>query len=338
MLVMVTKMDSIVDGLNQAFTGPLIDQNRNYVRYEIHVNRPFYETTKDNGWYIIDPKNKTKVLPDGVIEIKTAWRELTEKDDPKRFYTVNAMIVEPGPKPECRPAQMGMVGFHIANKVAGFREWVWSTFEHVDNLPEGDTDSGLHFSFNNGMPSPTPMPGESYNRKARRLADMTKPLPAAADPLREPIQVFRHTPISPAGQAQPTTVEINTEWQNALSGTVWRFYKLVITQWPTIMNGESFNPKGQYPVASDDPFPTDEVANITMETYFQVNRNFNSCMRCHFSAAGDDFSFLFSQRGFTPQPPLPAALNATEKIQRIDADRIKKSVTLSNLSRILKDQ
>lgn len=326
MMVMVTKMDSIVDGLNQALSGPLVDQGRNYVRYEIHINKPFYESTVANKWYIFS--NKTKTLPDGVIEVKAAWKELVAGDNPDRYYTVNALIVEPGPTPSCRPAQMGMIGFHIANKVEHLREWVWSTFEHVDNVPE--KDSHLPFNLNNGKPAPTPLPGKGYNRKPDKL-DLTKLLPPITDAARDPVQVIRQTPISPAGQASPTTDQMNADWQAALAGTVWRFYKLVVTQWPTVDDGKSFKIGGKYPADCGEPFPTNNVANITMETYLQSN----SCMRCHYAAANDDFSYLFAERAFRPAPLMAKGLTMANRNQRIDADRIKQSVTLTNLQEIL---
>lgn len=336
MLVMVTKMDSIVDGINQARSGPLVDQNRNYVRYEIHVNKPYYDKVIEKKWYLFaqqskDPK-KPNVFPDGVIEIKAAWKELVAgKDDPSRFYTVNALIVEPGPNRSCRPAQMGLIGFHIANKVAGFREWVWSTFEQVDNVPEGSPVSGQRYSLNNGTTMPATPKG--FDRMPGKLPD-NQTLPLIEDIQRNPVQVTRITPVSPASQAAPTTEQINAQWQQALSGTVWRFYKLVITQWPTVMNGENFDVEGSYPEGSDKPFPNANVANTTMETYLQKS----SCIRCHYTASQDDFSFLLELRAFKKQPVLSKNLTLMQRAVRIDADRIKQSPTLRKLDELLKKE
>lgn len=341
MLAMVTKMDSVIDGINQAFSGPLIDQSRNYVRYEIHVNRAYYEKVADPAvkWYLFDRQsrdpNRPNVFPDGVIEIKAAWKELVEgRDDPSRYYTVDALMVEPGSPRVCRPARMGLVGFHIANKVNHLREWVWSTFEQVDTVPEGAPASGHKFSLNNG--TATPASPDGFDRRPAKLLD-TQPLPLPNDPQREPVQVTRVTPVSPAGQVAPTTDEINSQWQQALSGTVWRFYKLVSTQWPTVPDGASFKVKrsatqpgssGVFPQNSGEPFPATNVANVTMETYFQRGQ---SCMRCHYNASQDDFSFLLSERAFKPTPPLPPGINAADRARRIAEDRINRSPTLRNL-------
>ncbi|HEV2861018.1 MAG TPA: hypothetical protein VGX48_08435 [Pyrinomonadaceae bacterium] len=341
MLAMITKMDSVIDGINQAFSGPLIDQSRNYVRYEIHVNKAYYEKVADPNvkWYLFDRQsrdpNRPNVFPDGVIEIKAAWKELVEgRDDPNRYYTVDALIVEPGTPRVCRPARMGLVGFHIANKVVHLREWVWSTFEHVDNVPEGAPVPGDKYSFNNG--TATPASPNGFDHRPAKLSD-AEPLPQPNDPRREPVQVTRFTPVSPAGQVTPTTDEINAQWQQALSGTIWRFYKLVSTQWPTVSDGASFKVKrssiqpgssGVFPQDSGLPFPAENVANVTMETYFQKGQ---SCMRCHYNASQDDFSFLLSERAFRPSPPLPLSMNVAERLRRITEDRMSRSPTLRNL-------
>lgn len=348
MLAMVTKMDSVIDGINQAFSGPLLDQSRNYVRYEIHVNRAYYEKVADPSvrWYLFDRQsrdpNRPNVFPDGVIELKAAWKELVEgRDDSSRYYTVDALIVEPGTPRVCRPARMGLVGFHVANKVEHLREWVWSTFEQVDNVPEGPPTPGQKYSLNNGTAAPASPNGFDHRPAAVNDA---QPLPPPNDPRREPVQVTRFTPVSPAGQAAPTTDEINAQWQQALAGTVWRFYKLVSTQWPTVPDGESFKVKrsalqpgssGVFPQNSGLPFPADNVANVTMETYFQRGQ---SCMRCHYNASQDDFSFLLSERAFKPSPPLPPGMNSADRVRRITEDRINRSPALQNLREAVRQQ
>lgn len=39
------------DTFDEAFSGPLIDQNRRYVRYTVGVNRVFYDYIRDNGYF-----------------------------------------------------------------------------------------------------------------------------------------------------------------------------------------------------------------------------------------------------------------------------------------------
>lgn len=337
MLGMFTKMDSIIDGINQAFTGPLVDQNRNYVRYEIHVNQPFYDRVVSTRWYLASMQSKDPTrpneFPDGVIEIKAAWKELVEgKDDPSRYYTVSTLLVEPGSPPSCRPARMGLIGLHVANKVKHFREWVWSTFEHEDNVPDGSVLPGHIYTLNNG--TATPASPDGFNRQPSTLPK-TSPLPLPSDSARDPIQVSRFTPISPSGQVSPTTDQINRQWQSALGGSVLRFYKLVATQWPEITDGQNFKPRklGKLPLNADIPFPAEKVANATMETYVQDD----NCIACHYRASQEDFSFLLSMRAFRPPPPLSPSLSLAERAKRITEDRIKNSDTLQSLREVMKE-
>lgn len=339
MLEMFTKMDSVIDGINQAFSGPLVDQSRNYVRYEIHINKPFYEKVANPAvkWYLVNMQSKdpTKpnIFPDGVIEIKASWKELVDgRDDPGRYYTVNTLIVEPGNPPSCRPAKMGLIGLHIANKVKHFREWVWSTFEQVDNLPEVGSSTGHPFSLNNGTAKPA-SPG-GFDRQPGSLPK-TATLPQVNDPARDPIQVTRLTPISAPGQVGPSTDQINLQWQQALSGSVWQFYKLVATQWPEVQDGANFKPRkiGKLPLNADTPFPAKNVANTTMETYVQDD----NCMACHYRASQEDFSFLLSLRAFRPPPPLSPSLSLMERAKRITDDRINSSETLRSLREVMKE-
>jgi hypothetical protein len=333
---MITKMDSVVDGINQALTGPLVDQNRNYVRYDIRVNKAYFDKVADPSvkWYIFEKQSRDPTrpneFPDGVIELKAAWKELVAgQDDPSRYYTVNALIVQTGPvTPKCRQAQMGLIGFHIANKVTRFREWVWSTFEHVDNVPEGVPVPGQKYSLNNGTDTPPTAPN-GFDHMPPKIKD-NQPLPPIGDPQRTPVQTSRLTPISPSGQVGPTTDQINAQWQQALAGTVWQNYKLVATQWPTVPNGQNFKSGGAFPVNSDTPFPAANVANTTMETYLQRN----SCMRCHYAAAQDDFSFLLKEAFHTP-PPMPSNLTMAARAKRNNNARLMNNPTEQKLLQVL---
>jgi hypothetical protein len=122
------------------------------------------------------PDNTNGFTGDGATEVKSAWKTLCTDaktcnpvDDPSRYFTRSAMIytaaaqrvVSPflsGPLPRplvtspatCKVAQVGLVGFHIAAKTFWAPQWIWATFEHIDNVP-GNTGPGepkpLNFSF-----------------------------------------------------------------------------------------------------------------------------------------------------------------------------------------------
>ena len=77
-------------------------------------------------------------------------------DDLSHYFTRDAIIYRRDPlggDATCRPAKVGLVGFHIAHKTYYAPQWVWSTFEHVENVPKvGDvpiqqTDRKTKYSF-----------------------------------------------------------------------------------------------------------------------------------------------------------------------------------------------
>jgi hypothetical protein len=378
LLVMSTKMDSVLNQVNEALAGPLIDQNCSYARYEIRVNqseynfiinppppnppgKPFYIAANQPGTtspnYPINFTSSTTTtsfpLPScqpsqnpctyGAIEIKAAWREMKPGDDLSRYYTVNALLVEnTNISVNCRQAKMGLVGLHIGHKVSAFREWVWSTFEQVDNVPPdgykplvgppAPACSGTKspFSFNNGFAYPPTVDGHSPEP-----SPVNPPLPLNPSP---PVQVARTTPIVYQNQASPTTADINAQFQKALSGTVWQYYQLVVTQWPR--SSGNFVPYptgyGNYPTTCDLPIPTDvtysgippgepimPVANTTMESYYQTPLlGIASCMHCHYLASGQDFSFMLKLEAFTPASQV-AKLRATRRLRSDPVGRLR---------------
>lgn len=309
-LAMVTK-GGIVGQQNEAFSGPLIDQNRNYVRFEVRINQIEYDQVRNNRWY--DKSTVDAAIADTVaaqinagissqqgiqfdtnaLEIKAAWRELTDQDDHDRYYVRKALISDEDGY-NYTPATVGMVGLHIMQKTATFPQWVWSTFEHVDNV------SGLHPSFNNGTDSPPSiMDGNQpvgYNYEPEGIE---APFPARE--FREPVQVTRAVPIpdTPSNPPGYSTQELNQKYRALLKGTVWENYRLIVTQWPLNPSLPSpydpdFSPAIYQNALAGDPFPQD-AANVTMETYYQTS---SSCMQCHYHAAayGVDYSWILYDR------------------------------------------
>jgi hypothetical protein len=324
-LAMVTK-GGLLDEVNEAFGGPLVDQNRNYVRYEVRINQIEYDQVRNNAWYdkdvvdeaisqAVQDQTNAGISPQqgiefdvNALELKGAWRQLTDEDDHDRYYVVEAIIK--GEDGTYAPQTMGLVGLHIMQKTEIFPQWIWSTFEHVDNV------SGVHPSFNNGTDEPASlMDGDQprgYNREPTPLSPEGD-LPDPESPQRDPVQVTRALPIpsSPADPEGYSTQDLNLKYQELLAGTVWENYELVGTQWPLNPSLRSpydpdFIPDSEY--ASElagNPFPQ-FVSNVSMETYFQTD---NSCMQCHYHAAayGVDYSWILYDRVIDPQLTTKAA-------------------------------
>jgi hypothetical protein len=322
-LIFTTKGDTPLMQTKEAFSFPLIDQRSNFVHFDIRYDEAEYSfirgqdsdptswlyllknlAPKENAQFGVQmPMTTTSAL--GSIMVKAAWRISTSSDDPKRYYAINAQIYNPQSK-TCTPSTVLLVGLHIAHKVDPFSEWVWSTFEQVDNVPPDPDVSPKPspppngYSFNNGKNDPATPNG--YNYKPPLTA------PGTPTPTPSPVQVTRVNPIpnTPTGQS---TRDINLYYQSALRGTVWQNYQLVVTQWPANPGTGTGKPfmlmqkGGVYPQNAGAAFPAFGAVNTTMETYFQTQNDAagaggNSCMSCHYRAGQSDFSWGLNRRAY----------------------------------------
>lgn len=277
-------------------SNPLVAQNRTYLRYDVRVNEAQFGSIVDNKWYLESnlPTTATPVpFTTGSIEVKAAWRILTDADTPQmraRYYVVPAVQVLDVASGTCKPQDVALVGLHIVAKTPSRPQWIWSSFEHVDNVP-GLTDEP-------GIP---PGIGHSLNDSAKPQAlepPFAPPAVSAANPPSvdpDPNQVVREQQIVPSTMATNRAYWALPE----IKGTVWENYMLVMTQWPTSSAPEAPNNNGA-------PFPSSgsALANTTMETYFQTT----TCMSCHNVAnrRGRDFVMFITFDAFRPGQVTPA--------------------------------
>jgi hypothetical protein len=349
-LIQITKFTTPVDEFNQAFGGPLFDQTGLLTRYEVRFNRAEYDYVRDNGLYnqsnwpapggakppIFFPASSPGRL--GAIEIKTAWRDLS-KLDPKwhnRFYTERALVVEPDTCTKtpsgriqnctCDEMTVGLVGFHIAHKTAQFPQWVWSTFEQVDNLGE-DSPPGMPPSYYNGArANPADHPGYSYQPdeiQVEQQLHTARLANANVQTAGKPVNVARLSAIpgtpTPDNPKDPSlgpfpTTTVNDTFRKLVKGTIWENYWLIGTQWSTAPSYPPQTPlrapylpmnkpsqdfgceDGTAPAQGGLAFPECQVANITMETYHQ----YDSCQNCHAGAQriNGEYSWTLVQRAF----------------------------------------
>jgi len=75
---------------------------------------------------------------DETIEIKSAWRDMTcGSVDPTRYHTAHAVYYESNANPPSRVGNFGLIGLHILRKMKNYPAFIYTTFEHVDNLNSG---------------------------------------------------------------------------------------------------------------------------------------------------------------------------------------------------------
>ncbi|CAH0203619.1 hypothetical protein ACEN9D_02955 [Pseudomonas sp. CT11-2] len=289
------KNSTQVNAVDQAVGGWLIDQAGNPTYYDISANETSYDYIVNNSFYNADVVSKANNInfPNGVIEVKSSWRILTTSDNASRYLTMLARVPtfnDQGQRTGVTEAYLGLVGLHIITKVNGYPQWIWSTFEQIDNVPPKELvhgqwvdqpTAGMTYSyFNPAAPAITLNQSPcDWQTQGTKLVCVPKP----GTTFQTPNPLNRVTPIAEITNA----VNTNYRTDPGLQRSVLKYYQLITTQRPLMPDNPS-NPLGQ---------PTPSLsANVTMESYIQPN---SSCMNCHSMATPvkspykADFSYMF---------------------------------------------
>ena len=317
---------SVITNITGAFDqadseNPLIDQNGNYLVYQIFLNQAEFSYITQNKYYdkryqllafedgtsgfkgmpmkgYGDDNGTTYDLPDyaqqGVVELKVAWKQLTQDEiDSGRFYTQEIYYVSnlTEADPACGPVTVGLVGMHVQRLTTSMAStWFWATFEHIDNVET--SVPGATPSFNPGPDSAYPPPyPDGYTCVDN--APQCPPL-KVEDGTHDVCEPFdaNIVNVSSIPELAPSALisSINAEYQDALPAP-WKYYKLIGTVHPADSDGP----------ACIMPDPTNMVntaylTNTTMESYTQYMNDLTftkcngdtsksiSCIDCH--AAG----------------------------------------------------
>lgn len=260
------------DSIRQAVGGWLIDRYGQPTYYHIAANRVAYDYIRANRYYDATVLDRARdiAFPNGALEVKGAWR-IVRPEEESRYHTMRARVMtfddQGNPTGRYVEATLGLVGMHLVFKAPGFPQWVWATFEHVDNAPDASNPTGTWAYYDPSCTGPYCEPNVS-------------PI-SAKIPFGVPNRLTRLSPI------RPEVAAVNTKRQATLANTPFRYYQLVTAQWPTRPNDPGA-PQGE-------PTPGTS-ANLTMESYIQP---ISSCMDCHSSArvpnsaVKTNYSFLF---------------------------------------------
>jgi hypothetical protein len=274
-----------------SLVGPLVAQNQTYVRFETGFNESEFNQIVGPQWYLRANLPASITFQDGSVDVKSSWVDMTNLAHPERYYTRNAWLLNPDTG-TCTQKTVGLVGLHIVQKTPTRPQWIWSTFEQVDNVPPAQPGAPGTFGFNNG--SGTPMPAANPYT--------LDPLPL---PTPKPFNVTRTLPVN------PSTQKTNALYQAALAGTAWRFYQLTMTQWPVAASSPST------PGTPNNTFPgigaTSAFSNTTLETFDQ-GRIQTGCMNCHNSTmTATDFLWSLNDHAFPSNTPNLLMANAQFK-------------------------
>ncbi|WP_374544620.1 hypothetical protein [Rhodoblastus sp.] len=250
--------------------------------------------------------------PAATIELKAAWMEVPDPANPKWSYfkTSDAAILDASGG-DCRLTRVALVGLHITQKTVGQPSFFWATFEHIDNVPDGNGPvSGSYNLYSDQcrpqqvkVENPLCLAGAEAGAAAKMVTITCRPN------ARPPYHIGGDCPAPRATQTtrdvatEPDTDDVNAMVQASLAQTfpnsVWQYYKLINVQWAL---ARAVDPEA--PLAGSARLPTTlpsiPVSNTTMETYLQTT----TCTTCHVNAAlakpraySADFSFVFEAAG-----------------------------------------
>lgn len=268
-LMLTSKFGELVRSDRQADGNRLVDQNSMNVWYEVKLNRVYYDYVVSNGFYNSNnQKGKTISFPSSsnssrqaaTIKVKAAWKVMgllgsKQPDDLTKFYTTDALVLDPVTN-KCSKQLLGLVGLHIVMKTATLPQWLWATFEHIDNAPDQATG---------------PAPNKKYNFFSSSCAGCPLNKPPSGTSMF-PTQVVRVVPVDSV--AAPDNTLFWAALKTLRPDNVWTNYQLVNAQW-----GASATPIGV-------PNQPKYLANTTLETYLQQPQDPNGCINCHGMFAG----------------------------------------------------
>lgn len=330
------KTKNVADEEDQAFAGKLFDQNGNMVVYEVLMNKEEFDYVYANKLYNINGQidfTKTKQIANfpagdfkthklGAVEIKFAWKILKDDDIKERYYHLKGYVMDDSTKKLVKK-DLGMIGFHISQKTPTGKQWVWSTFEQIDNLAQNVMEKdgkqmrihptltnpdceicpvNVNLVDTNGAPTSIAYnkgPHSDYwqvnESKVKNYANSTVFKTQAKRMINIPVRVR----------------DLNMQMQAYFKsqGSVWQYYQLIDTQYPTDQNAApGNNTEAGYKLpesVTNKPGGKPNLAmltNITMETFFQGGNQSasafmeanpssdiivfgtESCMGCHSSA------------------------------------------------------
>ncbi|HJX29855.1 MAG TPA: hypothetical protein VJ885_18285 [Thermoanaerobaculia bacterium] len=308
-------LDDIIEATGQA----LVDQNGRYVQFEIRVNPQLCQTISSCQLYksacvtsaiAANPQFRFFAGDDqsgipGVGEVKIAWRVMETcdlPDSPKnckpdtlsQFVTVSNVTVSPYSPANSSAVNVtvGMVGFHLAQKTPNHPEFIWGTWEHVANAPvcntvdnatcqdpsapSGGVSTASGWSFTN-PPVKVCASGQSGSECANIVQTNASKVQTATNVCR----VFPCGGGSePDNLNQINIATLNHAIRKKLGSNVWANYFLVGTLW-----GPGTTTNGQDPAKPNTG--SVQLANSTMETYFQQSTN--NCFSCHTYASNSSF-------------------------------------------------
>lgn len=339
--------DSFLEAQTQGLSAnPVVASNGTFLRYEILLSPATYDWVVSQGLNTVttlkawaeagivvnficgdgsytggDPANPEM----GAIVLKNAWMEMSDFN-PGDYHTEELLVFTPAfrnstGQATCELKTMALVGMHIAHKTLNQPNWIWSTFEHVNNAPDctalpddgneaGDDgpsvacpdSAGQNWNFfgticGSGSACQTCNAAPASNAPAGQCVNPSNPdatawcLDQPPNPEQGLSRLCRQFPVS---SIYPTAGDWNTACDVALSGGVWSNYQLISSQWIS-QDAYTTCTNNQASITAADPLPKTPVkgkngderpflGNTSMESYERSN-----CTGCHVKGLNTPF-------------------------------------------------
>jgi len=180
---------------------------------------------------------------------------------------------------------VGLVGLHIVHKVVGADQFLWETFEHVNNVPDtpGSTHGGFDFYSPGGGTPQTDAPEACTSPND----------PAGCTPFDTPAQLVRHAGAAFDDDAKSANADFAKALADASPKSVFANYRLVQVQWPTQNTALVPGAKAPLPATLGGVVPA-QSANTVIESFGQDT----SCINCHRGARISTATALLKSTNF----------------------------------------
>ena len=314
------KPGSRIEKFRQAGSeGILVDLQHNAVLYSVHMNDAYFDFVKKSyGRTPYDKVSPSEPFPLGAAVFKASWKIVPGASD--QFFTTQALVPVLAKKDGkvvitgSQTAMVALVGLHVVGRTEDHPEFIWGSFEQVNNAPAlpdpADFDSAK------------PVSGKSYTfytagTPADQCNQMIRGNTITGGKFAKVNNVFRQYARGGETVLTPEQFDgINSQAQGQMRAllhkqepdipaypleTVWANYMLIGTVWQPLPAGVS----GSQPVPPTI-VPGDarlfasaagsvELENATLETFVQGPQNNgggnSNCFMCHNTGGSTKYGY-----------------------------------------------
>lgn len=289
-------------GIHQATSnGLIIDRNGRPVYYTSFVSPDYYEFVRTNKLYLkanYQAAASNLNFPKKSVQVKSSWRVIEPGESIDGLFTTKAFV----PKLKCSNTSgactgtdvevdltnqvevtVALVGLHVAGVLDGHPEFIWSTFEHVNNAPE--LPSGMPHNSSSAVNAKdfTFYRASTSASACNQVNATSVALDVGSQKLTPTTDVFRQFAYG-GGSAEDTAniISLNESVHDQLDdSSVWKNYMLVGGVW--FNDGDDLTPGLGGSQMQDFTAGSINISNSTMETYTQnpVAGGRSNCFSCH---------------------------------------------------------